>query len=99
MWNSGSPAEEGEGGLGEPEGSKTPQEQGPQNQLTRTQVDLQRSESPYGSDLGPLSKCCGCLGQCPCGIPNSESRGRSLTFSPAFGTLFPPTESPYPVLM
>jgi hypothetical protein len=35
--------EEGEKGQKEPEGSKTPQEHGPQSQLTGNQVDSQKS--------------------------------------------------------
>lgn len=46
--------EEGKGGLQEPEGIRPPQEDSPQTQLIRTQVGSQRSESLYGSNLGPL---------------------------------------------
>lgn len=46
--------EEGKEGLEEPEGSRIPQEQGPQNQPTDTQVGSERPGSLYGSDLGPL---------------------------------------------
>jgi hypothetical protein len=43
------------------EWSVTTQENSPQNQLTRTQEDSQRSRSPYESDLGPLHLCYGCV--------------------------------------
>jgi hypothetical protein len=42
--------EDREEGLEEPERSRTLQEQGPQNQLTGTQLGLQISGSLYGSD-------------------------------------------------
>lgn len=35
FWSPGSPAEEGEKGLYEPEGTRTPQENGPHYQLSR----------------------------------------------------------------
>jgi hypothetical protein len=34
-----------------------------------------RSKRLYGSDLGPLHICYGCVAQCSCEIPYSGSRG------------------------
>jgi hypothetical protein len=62
-------------GLVEPNGSRIPQVQCSQDQLTRTQVDSQRSGSLYGSDLGLLHICYGCIALCSCGTPNSRSKG------------------------
>ena len=52
----------------EPEGSRTPQEPGPQ-----TQLGLGLSGRLYVSDPGPLHICYVCVAQCSCGIPNSGS--------------------------
>jgi hypothetical protein len=50
-------------------------------------VGSQRSGSLYGSDLGSLHICYGCVAQCTCETPNSGTR-LFLTLLPAFGTPF-----------
>lgn len=76
--------EEGEERLNESEGLRTPQEQGPQNQLTGTQVGSQKSVNLYRSDLGLLHKNYGCI---IVGFLIVE-QGLSLTHLPAFWTFF-----------
>lgn len=71
----------------EPERSKTPQEHGPQNQLTGMRVGSQRSGSLYGSDLGFLHVCYGCVAHCFGGTSNRWSRGSFWLLS-VCGTLF-----------
>ena len=59
----------------DPEGSRIPQENGQQNQLTRVHKGSQRLNQQsgvlYGSDLGPLQISYGYIAWCCCQSPNS----------------------------
>lgn len=58
-------------------GSRPPGAKGPQNQLTWAHRGSQRwnqlSKSLYGSNLGSLHICYGCVAWCSCGTPTSKS--------------------------
>lgn len=70
------------------------------NQLTKSQVGPQKSESLYRADLGPLHVCYACVSQSSGGIPNSGSSGCLRLFCLALAlTPSPPTEMPHPALI